>query len=105
MPGGLSFSDSGRLHGAAQIQKAREGESTWGNPSNESLRLVRDADGGSWRFDFASEPDPERSQWLPNIERATGFNQVPDRPGLLYTSGGPGGRNTDLLSNRVFWAG
>ncbi len=107
MPGGLSFSDSGRLHGAAQIQRAKEGESTWGNPSNESLRFVRDtdADDGSFKFSFASEPDPKRSQWLPNIERATGFNQVPDQPGIIYTSGGPGEKNTELLSNRVYWAG
>ena len=105
MAGGLSFSDSGRLHGAAQIQKAKEGESTWGNRSNESLRFVRDTDGGSWKFDFASEPDPNRSQWLPNIERATGFNKVPERPGIIYTSGEPGEKNTDLLSNQVYWAG
>ena len=105
MAGGLSFSGSGALHGAAQIQKAKEGESTWGNPSNESLRFVRDAQGGPFKFSFASRPDPERSQWLPNIERATGFNKVPDRPGIIYTSGGPGGKNTELLSNRVYWAG
>ena len=111
MAGGLSFSDSGLLHGAAQIQQAKEGESTWGNPSNEALRFVRETDtktdgeGDSWNFRFASDPDPERSQWLPNIERATGFNPVPDRPGIIYTSGGPGEKNTDLLRNRVFWAG
>jgi hypothetical protein len=105
MPGGLSFSDSGQLHGAAQIQKAKEGESTWGNPSNESLRFVRDKDGDMWKISFASEPNSDRSQWLPNIERATGFNQIPDRPAIIYTSGGPGEKNTDLLSNRVYWAG
>jgi len=105
MPGGLSFSDSGQLHGAAQIQKAKEGESTWGNPSNESLRFVRDRDGDMWKISFASEPNSDRSQWLPNIERATGFNQIPDRPAIIYTSGGPGEKNTDLLSNRVYWAG
>jgi hypothetical protein len=101
----LSFSDSGRLHGAAQIQQAKEGESTWGNRSNESLRFVRDTDGGSWKFGFASEPDANRSQWLPNIERATGFNKVPERPGIIYTSGEPGDKNTDLLSNQLYWAG
>jgi hypothetical protein len=105
MAGGLSFNAAGELHGAAQIQKAKEGESTWGNPSNESVRFVRDARSGSFKFSFASEPDPERSQWLPNIERATGFNKVPDRPGIIYTSGSPGGKNTELLSNRVYWAG
>lgn len=105
MAGGLSFSGSGRLHGTAQIQKAKAGESTWGNPSNETLRFERDVKSGAFRFHFASEPDPERSQWLPNIERATGFNKVSDQPGIIYTSGAPGGKNTELLRNRVYWAG
>ena len=103
MAGGLSFSDSRSLHGAAQIQKAKAGESTWGNPSNESLRFERDANSSSFKFSFASEVNPKVSQWLPNIERATGFNRVADRPGIIYTSGGPGVKNTDLLSNDVYW--
>lgn len=105
MGGGLSCDANGQLWGTAQIQNAKPGESTWGNPSNEVFRFVRDAQSDSIKFSFASKPDPKRSQWLPNIERATGFNKVPDRPGIIYTSGAPGGKNTELLSNRVYWAG
>ncbi len=105
MAGGLSFNDAGQLHGVAQIQQAKEGESTWGNPSNEALRFVRDDKTGKFRFSFASKVNPKASNWLPNIERATGFNRVVGRPGILYTSGGPGEKNTQLISNRVYWAG
>ncbi len=105
MAGGLGFDGAGRLHGAAQIQKAKEGESTWGNPSNEALRFERDDRTGKFRFAFASAADPGVSNWLPNLERATGFNRIVERPGIIYTSGGPGSKNTELMSNEVWWAG
>jgi len=105
MAGGLSFDEAGRLHGAAQIQQARKGESTWGNPSNEALRLVRDETTGAFLFHFASNVNSKISNWLPNIERSTGFNEVKDRPGIIFTSGGPGEKNTQLMKNEVWWAG
>ena len=47
---------------------------------------------------------PKTPHRLANIERPTGWNRV-DRPRLIYTAGGRGSRNTDLLANRVYWIG
>lgn len=75
----------------------------WGDESNEVVLLVS-RDGGE-RFEALpiSDPDPNTAQWLPSLERPTGHNVV-DVPGLTYTRGGKGQKNTDILSNQVIWA-
>jgi hypothetical protein len=88
----------------AQIQKPDEGASTWGNPTNEVVAFRSNDEGRSFSFDLASHPNRDRSHWLPNIERPTGHHAVPTSPGILYTAGGPGDKNTQLLSNEVYFA-
>lgn len=104
MPGGITFSEHGEMFVVAMIQKRRGNESSWGHPSNEVVQF-RSADGGkTFSFSLVSRLDSNASQWLPNIERATGHHQVPPNPGVLYTAGIPGEKNTQRLSNRVFFA-
>jgi hypothetical protein len=50
-------------------------------------------------------PDPSVAHWLPNIEKPTGHNRLPERPGIIYTAGPPGQKNTDILCNGVYWFG
>ena len=103
VPGGLSFDRSSRLHGVLQRHEAPFGES-WGHPSCESLRFAMPPDGSRFEFSSVAAPDPDQPRWLPNLERPTGFNIVPDKPGLLYTIGGPGKKNTELMRTKVVWA-
>jgi hypothetical protein len=103
-PGGITLDDRGEMVVAAMMQKPKADEPTWGHPSSEVV-VFRSQDGGkTFSFAVISRPDRAVAQWLPNIERATGHHQVPADPGVLYTSGGPGEKNTDLLSNKVFFA-
>lgn len=102
--GGVTFNPRGEMVIAATLQKAKPGEETWGHASNEVVRFTS-ADGGkTFSFAYVSKPDASISHWLPNIERPTGHNTVPDHPGILYTAGPAGNKNTDLLSNGVYWS-
>jgi hypothetical protein len=105
MPGALTFNCGGEMTVAGTIQRVDEGEEGWGHASSEVVLLTSADRGKTFSFELASQPDPKTAHWLPNIERLTGHNAVPDRPGLIYTAGPPGKKNTDILSNGVFWVG
>lgn len=103
-PGGLYLDGDRSLTLVAQIYLPDPpNRSAWGHPRSE-LCLLRSTDGGhSFDFDLMTGPNPEIPSWLPNVERPTGFNSVPDQPGMIYTRGGKGDKNTDVLSNEVVW--
>ena len=103
-PAGMTFTSAGEMIVAAQIQLPEAGQSTWGHPTNEVVFFRSRDDGRTFSFALITAPDPQRSHWLPNVERATGYNAVPAQPGILYTAGPPGETNRDLLSNGVFFA-
>ena len=42
---------------------------------------------------------------MPNIERPTGFNEMPPEPSFIYTDGVRGDTLDDQLSNLVLWMG
>lgn len=103
MAGGLAFDQAGRLHGAAQLQTGEQNEKRWGDPSNEVVAFTVDHD-DRIEFRAISEFDAGTTHWLPSIERPTGHNQVAPRPSCLFTAGPAGSKNTDLLSNRVYFS-
>lgn len=103
-PAGLTFTSKGEMVVTAQIEKSPEAELSWGNRTNEVVAFRASQGGARFRFATISAPDPQRANWLPNIERATGHHQVGDQPGVIYTSGGPGEGLTDLLANEVRFA-
>jgi len=102
MAGGLSFDQQGRLHGVGQLQTGKQNEKIWGDRSNEIAAFTVAGKGGI-QFRAISKFDPKTAHWLPNIERPTGHNTVPDRPGILFTGGTAGKANTDLLKNHVYF--
>lgn len=104
MPGGLSFDSSATLHGAMQVQTPQDKESTWGHPTDEPVRFTRSQETGAIEWERVCEPNPALPQWLPSIERNTGFNKIAGRPGLLFTAGERGKGNSDLLRNKVYWS-
>jgi hypothetical protein len=102
MAGGLAIDRAGRLHGAAQLQTGERKEKIWGDPTNEIVAFTVDGD-DRIQFRAVSEFDAGTSHWLPSIERPTGHNEVAPRPGILFTAGPAGKKNTDLLNNRVYF--
>lgn len=107
MPGGLAFGDDGRLHLALTAEPwnpERPKAQGWGDDVQEVMWL-ESADGSAY-FDvkLCSTVDARCAHWLPNIERATGHNRVAE-PGLIYTAGTRGDKNTDIVSNGVWWGG
>ena len=102
LPGGLTFDEAGTLHGTLQTQNLRDGESNWGHPSNEVLRFRRHR-AGDFEFLAVSRPDPNTPHWLPSLERRTGFNKVIAPPGISFTAGPAGRKNTNRLNNRVYF--
>lgn len=103
LPGGLTFDDQDNLIATAMLQRPDAEGASWGNPTNEVVQFRSPGAGQEFSFAMVSRPDPAVAHWLPNIERATGHNAVPSRPGILYTAGSPGEKNTELLSNKVFF--
>jgi hypothetical protein len=103
MAGGLSFDTKGQLHGVASLQTGDQKHKIWGDPTNEVVAFTVASD-GKVRFRPVSKFDSKTSHWLPSIERATGHNQVPEQPGILYTGGPAGANNFELMKNGVFFA-
>ena len=101
MSGGVTFDATSTLHGVAQLQTGPQVHKIWGDPSNEIVAFEKRAD--AIRFRAVSEFDAGTSHWLPNIERPTGHNRIQGRPGIIYTAGPAGSKNTDRLSNRVYF--
>ena len=50
-----------------------------------------------------ASPTAKEARWLPNLEKPTGFNEVPPHPGMVYTEGVAGAGLGDVLRNRVWW--
>jgi hypothetical protein len=105
MAGGVTFNDQGHMMVTATLQNAAPEEDTWGHRTNEVVELTSTDGGGTFSFRLVSEPDGQTSHWLPNVEKSTGHNAAPGRPGVIFTAGPPGEKNTDILSNRVYWFG
>ena len=102
LPGCMTFDTENRIHAAMSIIDPPQDESSWGHASNEAVLIQSSDRGMSFSARLVAPPDPAKSRWLPNLERPTGHNRVAS-PGLIYTSGAPGGTNKELMSNEVFW--
>ena len=103
MPGAVAFDQAGVLHGVAQLQTVAREKTIWGDPTNEVVGFTILGPSERVKLHAVSKFDNEASHWLPNIERPTGHNLVPKKPGVIYTGGSPGSKNTELIRNKVFW--
>jgi hypothetical protein len=103
MHGGIAFGSSGQPTLVGTIMQVPIDGHEWGDPSTELVRF-KSADGGeTFVGKVLNDPDPEAPRWMPNIERPTGFNEMPEHPGFIYTDGVRGESLEDQLSNRVWW--
>jgi hypothetical protein len=103
-PGVVSIGEGGRIYLAlTSVDRRIDAEaSLWGNPSSEVVWMEMDSFDGEIASRVISAIDPETPAWLPNLERPTGHNGV-KRPSLIYTLGERGGKNTEIVSNEVYW--
>jgi hypothetical protein len=108
MGGGITFSESGRATIVVAVLNPPKEERSllkyWGHRSCEVVRLWSDDGMKTFQSEVLGTIDPNRAHWLPNIERATGHNRVPDPAGVIFTDGPSGGGLKDLeLHNGVRW--
>jgi hypothetical protein len=75
----------------------------WGHPSTEIVRFQSTDGGASFEGEVLGLPDPSTPRWMPNIERPTGFNEMPLNPGFLYTDGVRGDGLDDQLDNQIWF--
>lgn len=103
MHGGISFGSSGHPTVAATMMHISVDGIDWGEVTTELVRF-RSQDGGeTFLGETFDKPSPSEPRWMPNLERPTGFNEMPDEPALIYTDGVRGEGLGDALSNRVWW--
>lgn len=108
MGGGISFSDSGRMTVVTVVLNPSAEErgtlKEWGHPSTEVLRMWSDDNLITINTELLQPTNSREPHWLVNVERATGHNQVPLEPGIIFTAGVAGEGLHDLkLENRVLW--
>ncbi|MCL4692729.1 MAG: BNR-4 repeat-containing protein [Candidatus Hydrogenedentes bacterium] len=104
-PGNVTRTEDGRILVALIAVAPPHGpdKKLWGHGSCEIAVFDCDAEGNVVNSRIVTSPDASAARWLPSIERPTGHNRVPTAPGLIFTEGPPGGANTELLSNKVYW--
>lgn len=103
LQGGVVFTADGQPVVVCTASRYRFGEESWGHPSNR-LVVFSSRDGGlTFSSRVLTAPQALAPQWLPNLEKLTGFNQVPNRPGVIYTAGDAGAGLKDTLRNQVWW--
>jgi len=104
MVGAVTFSDSGRGTVVASVVKLGTGEQDWAHPSSEVARFWSDDNMATFKSEVLAPTDKKVSHWMPNLERTTGHNRIPDVPGIIFIAGGAGGGLHDLvLNNGVVW--
>ena len=107
MPGGLVFNEEGTLFITLTLLppegRKAGGSRSWGHATNEVIWLESGNGGKTVDLRAVSRSDPTCANWLPNIEKRTGFNRV-ERPGLIFTGGTAGKSNLQHVSNPVIWS-
>jgi len=102
-PGGFSISKNGNWNLVFTMTCEPDSPGApFGSNRNEVV-LAKSLDSGK-TFDSVviSNQDDSIPNWLPSIERSTGFNLV-DNPAVIFTSGPKGEKLTDRLHNTVYW--
>lgn len=103
MHGGISFGAEGQPMIVGTVMELQAETHAWGEVTTEIVIFESDDGGQTFRSRVLDEPNPNSPRWMPNIERPTGFNEIPDRPTFIYTDGVRGDGLQDILSNHVYW--
>lgn len=103
MTGGMAITGDGRLVILGLAVDMSDGGEYWGHPSTRIVRFDSNDGGRTFTAGLLGTGTPGEPQWMPSVERATGYNEMPAAPGVLYTEGGRGAGLGDVLSNKVLW--
>lgn len=103
MSGGIAFKGNGQPVMVAPLLDIIDGASYWGHTSTQLVQFDSTDGGETFTAKLLGGKDPGQPQWMPSIERPTGFNDVPENPGMIYTDGGRGAGCDDVLKNKVLW--
>lgn len=103
MHGGISFGAGGQPMIVGTVMELQPDTHAWGEVTTEIV-IFESTDGGqTFSSRILDEPNPDSPRWMPNLERPTGFNEMPARPTFIYTDGVRGDGLQDILSNHVYW--
>jgi len=105
MSGGMAYTSDGRLIILAPLLDLSDAGEYWGHPSTRIVRFESTDGGKTFTAGLLGGGIPGEPQWMPSVERATGFNELPETPSVLYTEGGRGAGLGDVLKNHVLWRG
>ena len=103
MSGGIAIKGNGQPVIVSPLVNLDDGEQYWGHPTTQLVQFDSEDGGASFTSKLLGGKDAEEPQWMPSIERPTGFNDVPDKPSMIYTDGGRGAGCDDVLKNKVLW--
>lgn len=104
MQGGMVFTPQGKWCLVLTAADDKKQPTFWGTPTSEVIWATSEDGGRTFESRMISRRDSEVPNWLPNIERPTGFNTTPSSPSVIYLSGDRGDENYSILHNRVlFW--
>ncbi len=103
MHGGISIGENGQPMIVGTVMQLQPDTHAWGEVTTEIVIFQSEDGGATFRSRVLDEPNPDSPRWMPNIERATGFNELPDQPTFIYTDGVRGDGLQDILSNHVYW--
>ena len=101
--GGVTFTSAGRPLIVASVLKSNFGEEAWGHPSSTLVQFSSTDGGRTFTSRTLTPTDGVTARWLANLERPTGFNEIPEHPGMIYTEGTAGAGLGDILRNKVWW--
>ncbi len=103
MHGGISFGANGQAMIVGTVMELQPDTHFWGEVTTEIV-IFESLDGGqTFSSRVLDDPNPHSPRWMPNVERPTGFNQMPARPTFIFTDGVRGDGLQDILSNHVYW--
>lgn len=103
MSGGIAFKGNGQPVIVSPLVDLDDGGQYWGHPTTKLVRFDSEDGGATFAGRLLGGSTPGQPQWMPNIERPTGFNDVPENPGMIYTDGDCGSGCDDVLKNEVLW--
>jgi len=103
MHGGISFGADGQPMIVGTVMELKPDTHAWGEVTTEIVIFASQDGGQTFTSRVLDDPNPHSPRWMPNVERSTGFNEMPERPTFIYTDGVRGEGLQDILSNHVFW--
>jgi hypothetical protein len=103
MAGGIAFKGNGQPVIVSPVVNLEDGKQYWGHVTTKLVRFDSEDGGATFTGKLIGHTTPSSPQWMPNLERPNGFNDVPANPSLIYTDGECGLDCDNMVQNKVLW--